>query len=82
MDFVGAEKALVQRDAVGLCRELSALYPQDPGLDKLPDLVRFALVAGTAMPRLADPNSVFAASIAATNNFWLGPDMHAGRATR
>ena len=77
MDFGRAESALSQLDSAALCAELAALYPHDPDLDKLNDLVRFALVAGAPMPRLAGPVSAFVAAIAATRNFWLGTDLAA-----
>jgi hypothetical protein len=77
IDFDGAERAFSQQDAIGLCRELGALYPNDPELDALPDLVRFALVDGAVMPRRAGTAALFVASIAAAKNFWLGPDLRA-----
>jgi hypothetical protein len=74
MDFGSVEKVLAERDVPGLCRALTALYPNDPALDRLPELARFALIAGSAMPRLPGPDASFAASIAASRNFWLDPD--------
>jgi hypothetical protein len=77
MDFAAAEDALSRRDVAGLARELAALYPDDPELDALPDLVRFALLDGASMPRRDGSASLFVASIAAAKNFWLGPDLRA-----
>ncbi len=71
MDLSRAEALAESNDGVGLCRELSRLYPSDPALGGLPDLVAFAFGETTAMPRLPDNGAIFSASIAALKNFWL-----------
>lgn len=82
MNLDHAEHLLSLGQADCLYQELANLYPADPDLDQLPDLIRFALGQSAAMPRLSGNAAIFAASINSAKIFWLGADSDKRRPHR
>jgi hypothetical protein len=64
MDLERAREAFVAADAKRLCVELRALFPKDPDLDCLEELVRFALSGGEFRQVARPSTQVFLESIA------------------